>query len=68
MSKHVYMTNPCAELKDLMGMEKYLASWAGLRKYLKNEYILKFYANDSVDLSRAIRETEELLQRLKENK
>ena len=49
-------------------MEKSLASWVAFGKYLKNEYIIKFYANDSVALSRAIRETEELLQRLKETK
>ncbi len=62
------MTNPCAELKDSMDMKKSLSRWVDFGKYLKNEYIIKFYANDSVALSRAIRETEELLQRLKENK
>ena len=60
------MINPCAELKDLMDMELALIRWRNLGEFLKKEYITKFYANDSVSLSRAIRETEELLQRLKE--
>ena len=62
------MINPCAELKDLMDMEKSLMLWKNFGKHLKTEYIMKFYANDSVALTRAIRETEELLQRLKEKK
>lgn len=62
------MINPCAELKDLMDMELALIRWRNLGEFLKKEYIMKFYANDSVALSKAIRETEELLQRLKENK
>ena len=62
------MINPCAELKDLMDMELALIRWRNLGEFLKKEYITKFYANDSVALSKAIRETEELLQRLKENK
>ena len=49
-------------------MENALIRWVDFGKYLKNEYIMKFYANDSVALSRALRETEELLQRLKGNK
>ena len=54
------------EAIKLMDMEKSLMLWKNFGKHLQDEYIMKFYANDSVALSRAIRETEELLQRLKE--